>query len=60
MQSSREPGDFRDLDHLAERVLGFQDRYNTTAAPFAWNYSREDLNNLLARLDNHETTRQAA
>ena len=54
------PGNFRDLDHLAERVLGFQDRYNTTAAPFAWNYSREDLNNLIARLDEHQTTRKAA
>jgi len=54
------PGNFRDLDHLAERVLGFQDRYNTTATPFAWNYSRDDLNNLIARLDEHQTTRQAA
>jgi len=54
------PGNFRDLDHLAERVLRFQDRYNTTAKPFDWNYTREDLNVLLTRLDEHATTTRAA
>jgi hypothetical protein len=54
------PGNFRDLDHLAERVLSFENRYNLTATPFKWNYSRDDLNTFLARLDEHETTRQAA
>jgi transposase len=54
------PDNFRDLDHLAERVLGFQHRYNTTATPFDWNYTREDLNAFLTRLDEHETTTRAA
>ena len=54
------PGNFRDLEHLAERVLSFENRYNTTAAPFAWNYTRDDLNNFLTRLDQHETAPQAA
>jgi len=54
------PGNFRDLDHLAERVLAFQDRYNTTAKPFDWNYTRNDLNDFLTRLDEHETPRRAA
>ena len=44
------PVDFTDLAHLAERILAFQDRYNTRAAPFSWNYTRDDLNDLLARL----------
>jgi len=44
------PGDFTDLDHLAERVLTFQDRYNTTAQPFDWRYTRHDLNTFLTRL----------
>ena len=30
------PADFADLDHLAERILAFQDRYNQTATPFDW------------------------
>ncbi len=42
------PNDFADLDALAERVLAFQDHYNTAAAPFDWTYTRQDLNTLLA------------
>lgn len=54
------PGNFRDLDHLAGRVLAFENRYNLTAAPFKWNYSRQDLNRLLARLDERDSTHKAA
>ena len=46
--------DFADLDALAERVLAFQERYNTQAAPFDWTYTRHDLNTFLRRLDNHD------
>jgi len=53
------PGNFRDLDHLAERVLSFQDRYNLTATPFKWNYRRDDLNKLIRRITDHDT-KQAA
>jgi hypothetical protein len=45
------PNDFDDLNQLAERILGFQDRYNTTATPFDWTYTRDDLNAFLRRLD---------
>lgn len=45
------PNDFTDLDHLAERVMVFQDRYNSTATPFDWTYTRNDLKALLQRLD---------
>jgi hypothetical protein len=38
------PNDFADLDQLAEHIIGFQDRYNTTATPFDWTYTRDDLN----------------
>jgi transposase len=44
------PVDFADLDDLAERILSFQDRYNATAEPFDWRYTRNDLSTLLARL----------
>jgi transposase len=54
--------DLASLDHLAARILAFQHRYNTTAKPFDWRYSRNDLNNYLARLHrhDHESTPQAA
>ena len=29
--------------HLAERILAFQDHYNTTARPFDWTFTRTDL-----------------
>ena len=49
------PNDFADLDQLAERIIAFQDRYNTTATPFDWTYTRDDLNAFLHRLDLHDT-----
>jgi transposase len=47
------PNDFRDLNDLAERVLTFQHRYNTTATPFDWTYTRADLNAFMRRPDDH-------
>ena len=47
-------GDFKDLDQLAERVLAFQERYNATARPFDWKYTRADLNDYLHRLSKHD------
>ncbi|HEY8621746.1 MAG TPA: IS630 family transposase [Dermatophilaceae bacterium] len=57
------PNDFRDLDDLAERIMAFQDRYNATAEPFDWTYTRADLNAFLKRLSVHDPqtrTREAA
>jgi transposase len=48
------PGDFADLDALAERLLAFQDRYNAAAEPFDWHFGRKSLNRLLERLTVHE------
>jgi hypothetical protein len=46
------PGDF---DELTERLLAFQDRYNTTTTePFNWHYGRKSLDRLLERLTLHE------
>jgi len=57
------PNNFRDLDELAERITAFQDRYNATAEPFDWTYTRADLNAYLKRLTDHDPesrTHQAA
>ena len=48
------PSDFGDLDQLEDRLLRFQDRYNTTAQPFGWRYTRHDLNQLIKRLAQHD------
>ena len=37
------PKDFKDLEALTERLLAFQERYNRTARPFHWKFTREDL-----------------
>jgi hypothetical protein len=35
-------------------VLGFQNRYNTTAEPFKWTWTTKDLNDYLKHLDAHD------
>jgi transposase len=54
------PNDFLDLAELEHRLLGFQGRYQQTAAPFDWRYTRADLDRLLQRLDHHEHLGTAA
>ncbi len=48
------PGDFADLDALADRLLAFQHRYNAAAEPFDWHFGRKSLDRLLDRLTLHE------
>lgn len=48
------PQDFDNLDVLAARLIAFQDRYNATAEPFDWRFTRKSLNRLLDRLATHE------
>ncbi|MGQ0482025.1 MAG: hypothetical protein ACT4O0_13525 [Pseudonocardia sp.] len=36
------PADFADLDALTERLTAFQARYNATATPFDWRFTRTD------------------
>jgi DDE superfamily endonuclease len=45
------PNDFVDLAELEQRLLGFQRRYQQTAVPFDWRFTRADLDRLLRRLD---------
>ena len=53
------PNDFANLHQLSERIIGFQNRYNTTATPFDWTYTRDDLNAFLLRLDLPDTPHAA-
>jgi transposase len=54
------PNDFRDLLEVERRLLGFQRRYEQTAVPFDWRYTRADLQRLLCRLDEKEQFTRAA
>jgi hypothetical protein len=46
------PNDFQSLNALAERLLDFQYYWESTAKPFEWKFTREDLAKLLAKLAN--------
>ncbi len=48
------PDDFEDLDELAAQILAFENHYNAAARPFDWRFTRTDLNQLLARLRQHD------
>ena len=52
------PNELTDLDALAERVLAFQNRYNATATPFDWRFTRTDLDRLLERIAAHQIHNQ--
>ena len=44
------PNDFTDLAEVESRLLAFERRYEQTAEPFEWNFTRSDLTKLLERL----------
>lgn len=48
------PNDFTDLTEIEQRLAGFEQRYNATAEPFRWNFTRDDLHDLLTRISHHE------
>jgi len=45
------PNDFHSLNELEQRLLAFQRRYEETASPFQWTFTRKDLATLLARIE---------
>jgi len=54
------PNDFTDLAEVEARLLAFQRRYEQTAAPFDWHFTRSDLDRLLRRLEEHQHPARAA
>jgi hypothetical protein len=48
------PNDFTDLDQVQDRLTAFEHHYNQTARPFKWKFTRADLTELLARIEQHE------
>ena len=54
------PNDFLDVAEVERRLLAFQRRYQQTATPFDWRFSRADLAKQLCGLDEHEHRATAA
>lgn len=48
------PNDFTDLTEVEHRLSEFEKRYNATATPFDWKFTRHDLHDLLDRINQHE------
>ena len=46
------PNDFQSLEELEQRLLAFQRRYEETASPFQWTFTRKDLAALLVKIEN--------
>ncbi len=53
------PNGFTSLRELEDRLLAFQVRYEQTAKPFQWTFTRDDLVALLAKLKAKELGRAA-
>jgi hypothetical protein len=45
------PSDFISLDQIRQRPAASETRYNTIARPFSWNFTHNDLEDLLYRID---------
>jgi DDE superfamily endonuclease len=54
------PNDFTDLGDVAARLADFEHRYEQTAKPFEWKFTRHDLGLLLKRLANKPDLAKAA
>ena len=52
------PNDFTDLDQVRDRLAAFEHRYNATAQPFQWKFTTTDLDDLLARIEQHTLDQQ--
>jgi hypothetical protein len=52
------PNDFTDLAEVEARLLAFERRYEQTAAPFDWHFTRSDLDRLLRRLRSMSSLRR--
>jgi len=53
------PNDFPNLEAVADRLEHFERRYEAMAKPFEWKFTRNDLAELMHRLDRHSPTENA-
>ncbi len=48
------PNDFTNLEQVERRLADFELRYNATARPFQWKFTPTDLDDHLARINQHQ------
>ena len=48
------PNDFFDTAAIAARLAAFEDRYNAVSNPFDWTFTRDDPQDFLKRIAEHE------
>jgi len=48
------PNDFPNLQALTDRLTTFAEHYRTIARPFDWTFTRNDLNQVLAKIADRE------
>lgn len=48
------PNDFKSLSELEQRLLAFERRYEETASPVQWTFTRKELAALLAKIENKQ------
>jgi hypothetical protein len=53
------PNDFNDLTEVEQRLTEFEKRYNQTARPFRWTFTRDELHDLLERISQQEQQQAA-
>jgi hypothetical protein len=54
------PNDFASTQELEDRILRFQDHYEQIARPFKWKFTRDDLQRLMERLEQHPAINRLA
>jgi hypothetical protein len=54
IQRILDPNDFTDTADVARTLNEFEHHYNEIAKPFDWTFTRQDLAELLDRLDHHQ------
>jgi len=54
------PNDFTSLAEVEERLFAFERRYEQTAVPFEWKFTRHDLAKLMERLADKDSNQLAA
>ena len=52
--SALTPNDFPNLQALTDRLTTFAEHYRTIARPFDWTFTRNDLNQVLAKIADRE------
>jgi hypothetical protein len=48
------PNDFENLKELENRILAFQELYESIAKPFEWKFTREDMKKVLAKFNDRQ------